>query len=102
MPTDEVNYDRAWKSSNILPFLGNIGIERMECSGTQNGFDEGVYFRVLVNEAVKPLIGCRDGPGDSCSADKFAEFISEKGKRFGDFGGICGNSSALETLDIYS
>ncbi|RAK87158.1 histidine acid phosphatase [Aspergillus costaricaensis CBS 115574] len=102
MPTNEVNYDRAWKSSNILPFLGNIGIERMECSGTQNGFDEGVYFRVLVNEAVKPLIGCRDGPGESCSAETFAEFISGKEKRFGDFGRMCGNSSALETLDIYN
>ncbi|RAL00140.1 putative histidine acid phosphatase [Aspergillus ibericus CBS 121593] len=100
MPTDEVNYNRAWKSSNILPFLGNIGIERMECDG-RSGYTEGVYYRVLVNEAVKPVPGCRDGPGESCSGDQFGQFVQEREQRYGDFGAMCGNSSAVGELSIY-
>ncbi|PWY79165.1 phosphoglycerate mutase-like protein [Aspergillus heteromorphus CBS 117.55] len=100
MPTDEVNYYRAWRSSHILPFLGNVGIERLECDGDGQG--EGVYFRVLVNGAVQPVIGCRDGPGGSCSAGGFGEWMRGREEEFGDFGAACGNASASGELGIYA
>ncbi|PYH88912.1 histidine acid phosphatase [Aspergillus ellipticus CBS 707.79] len=107
MPRDEVNYYRAWRSSRILPFLGNVGVERLECDvpgyadGGSGSGDEGVYFRVLVNGAVQPVVGCRDGPGASCSAGAFGEWMRGREEVFGDFGGVCGNGSAEGGLGIY-
>jgi len=31
MPVDHINYDRSWKTSEIIPFLGHVAIERMQC-----------------------------------------------------------------------
>ncbi|PYH44721.1 putative histidine acid phosphatase [Aspergillus saccharolyticus JOP 1030-1] len=100
MPLDQVNYNRAWKSSHILPFLGNIAIERLECDVP--GFEDPEYYRVLVNSAPQPLVGCRDGPGESCSREGFSKFLKEREELYGDFGGACGNDSAVETLNIYN
>lgn len=35
MPLDHINYERVWKTSEIIPFLGHVAIERLQC-------DEGV------------------------------------------------------------
>lgn len=94
MPTDEINYNRAWKTSDILPFLGHVGIERMECTnGTAQA--EGAtnatapFVRILVNSAPIPLPGCQDGPGDSCAFEGFASYIQERAALYGDFIGMC-------------
>ncbi|GMG07526.1 unnamed protein product [Aspergillus oryzae] len=99
MPTDKINYGRQWKSSDILPFLTNIAIERLSCDSY--GYDEGDYYRVLVNSSPQPLEDCRGGPGDSCSATKFGDFVKGLGERFGDFVGACGapkNESQVVTI----
>ena len=36
MPTDRINYAREWKTSNILPFLGHVAIERLQCSNASS------------------------------------------------------------------
>ncbi|KAB8071270.1 histidine phosphatase superfamily, partial [Aspergillus leporis] len=69
MPTDKINYGRKWKSSANLPFLTNIAIEKMSCDSY--GYDEGDYYRVLVNSGPQPLEECRGGPGDTCGSSKF-------------------------------
>lgn len=43
------------------------------------GYDDGVYYRVLVNEGPQPLVGCRDGPGESCSEEAFGRFVQQRG-----------------------
>ncbi|KAE8143730.1 histidine phosphatase superfamily [Aspergillus pseudotamarii] len=99
MPTDKLNYGRQWKSSDILPFLTNIAIEKMSCDSY--GYDEGDYYRVLVNSSPQPLEDCRGGPGDSCNASKFKDFVKGLGERFGDFVGACGapkNESQVVTI----
>lgn len=58
MPTTRINYERAWKTSEILPFLANVGLERMECNATAIGNNtNGTYIRTLVNSATIPLPG---------------------------------------------
>ncbi|KAI9041866.1 putative histidine acid phosphatase [Aspergillus affinis] len=101
MPTDRINYNRAWVSSRILSFLTNIAIERMECDSF--GYDEGDYYRVLVNAGPQPLAECRDGPGDSCSDGKFKDFVNELDSSYGgDFDTFCGTSSNIsQSLSIY-
>lgn len=99
MPEDRINYNRAWKSSQILPFLENIGIEKLSCQTP--GYDEGDYYRILNNAGPQPLVECRDGPGGSCSSKQFHDFIDQREKSFGDFNKACGDSDAPASLSIY-
>lgn len=99
MPLDRINYNRAWKSSEILPFLTNIAIEKMSCKSY--GYDEGDYYRILNNAGPQPLVDCRDGPSGSCSKKQFHAFLKEREEAFGDYNGACGGSDLPETLSIY-
>ena len=100
MPTDRINHRRAWRTSEILPFLGHVGIERLECSsafvnsteednGAESLLDAGSFVRVLVNGAPVPIPDCQDGPGDSCSLAGFASYIQARAGLYGDFVGAC-------------
>ncbi|KAJ5142223.1 hypothetical protein N7476_003919 [Penicillium atrosanguineum] len=101
MPEDKINYNRAWKSSEILPFLTNIAIERMSCKSY--GFDEGVYYRILNNAGPQPLVDCRDGPGGSCTKEQFHNFVKERDELFGDYNKACGSDSDYpSSLSIYT
>ncbi|KAI0730884.1 phosphoglycerate mutase-like protein [Earliella scabrosa] len=100
MPTDRINHRRAWRTSEILPFLGHVGIERLECSsafvnsteednGAESLLDVGSFVRVLVNGAPIPIPDCQDGPGDSCLLAGFTEYIQARAGLYGDFVGAC-------------
>ncbi|KAI5362122.1 Putative histidine phosphatase superfamily, clade-2 [Septoria linicola] len=106
MPLDKVNYHRQWVSSYILPFLTNIAIERMNCTGSygyQNQTDP-TYYRVLVNRSPQTLPDCHDGPQESCSAAGFKRFVEERGQMFGDFAGACGveYDNSTDVMSFYS
>lgn len=101
MPLNQVNYHRQWVSSNILPFLTNIAVEKMNCSesyGFQNATDP-TFYRVLVNQSPQVLPGCFDGPLESCSASEFQKFVETRGVMFGNYGEACqvdyGNSTDI-------
>lgn len=101
MPTNVINHRRAWKSSNIIPFLTNIAMERLECDSY--GYDEGTYFRVLVNQSPQSLPGCSDGPGESCDSDGFSDLVKSRGELFGDFSTGCDvdYKNSTNVLTIY-
>ncbi|KAL3426686.1 Acid phosphatase PHO1 [Phlyctema vagabunda] len=101
MPTNTINHRRAWKSSNIQQFLTNIAIEKMECSSF--GFDEGVYYRVLVNNSPQSLPDCAGGPGESCPGNDITSWLSERAGVVGDFGTTCqvDYSNSTDILSIY-
>jgi acid phosphatase len=97
MPFNKINYQRAWRSSRILPFLTNIAIERLECDSY--GYPAGTYVRVLVNQDPQQL-ECAVGPGDSCSEGSFAEFIQQRGEMFGDYTEKCAPTDYNNSTDI--
>ncbi|KAK1964693.1 histidine acid phosphatase [Colletotrichum sublineola] len=103
MPLDRINYRRAWKTSNILPFLGNIAIERLNCSGAY-GYEDGDYYRVLVNSAPQPLTDCADGPGTACSRDGFSKYLQERVDMFSGFSEKCRvqYDNSTDVLSIYT
>jgi len=103
MPTDRINHRRAWKASHILPFLSNIAVERLSCTAA-SGFDGGDYFRVLVNSAPQELPTCADGPGTSCSRQRFVEYLQERGDLFSGFSERCGvkYNNSTDVLSIYN
>lgn len=101
MPLTRPNYGRVWKSSEILPFLTNIAIEKMSCESY--GYGAGEYFRVLVNQNPQPL-DCADGPGESCSRSAFQSFIQSRGAMFGGYTAACKPeyNNSTDTLTIYN
>ncbi|KAI1121966.1 histidine phosphatase superfamily [Nemania abortiva] len=103
MPLDRINYRRAWKSSHLLPFLGNLAIERLDCKGTY-GYDDGEYYRVLVNSAPQPLPDCADGPGASCSRSGFERYVQDRVDMFRGFSERCGvdYDNSTDVLSIYT
>lgn len=103
MPTDRINYRREWKSSSILPFLGNIAIERLKCSGSY-GYDRGDYYRTLVSSAPQPLPGCADGPGTSCSRESFSKCLHDRAAMFTGFTEHCNATyrNSTDTMTLYT
>lgn len=105
MPSDRMNLRRAWKSSHVLPFMTNIAMERLNCSGSY-GFDDGEYYRVLVNNAPQPLPDCGDGPGMSCSRATFETFLQQRSAQFGGYSETCNTASkydnSTDILTIYT
>ncbi|ETN38138.1 uncharacterized protein HMPREF1541_07762 [Cyphellophora europaea CBS 101466] len=106
MPTQQINYNRAWISSYILPFLTNIAIERMNCTDSSGSADSGdsTFYRVLVNSSPQTLPGCADGPLESCSASGLQEYLSEREALFGGFSEKCNvtYSNSTDTLSFYT
>ncbi|KAI9831138.1 MAG: hypothetical protein M1819_005226 [Sarea resinae] len=105
MPTDAINYHRSWISSDILPFLTNIAVEKMVCDsyGYEDNTD-GEFYRVLVNSSPQPLVGCTDGPAESCSREGFQQWLGGRQDTFSGFSQKCGvtYSNSTDTLSIYS
>ncbi|TRX91291.1 hypothetical protein FHL15_007896 [Xylaria flabelliformis] len=103
MPLDRINYQRQWKSSYVLPFLGNLAIEKLNCSGTY-GYDDGEYYRVLVNSAPQPLPDCADGPGTSCSRSGFEKYIQDRVDLFQGYSDKCSvdYDNSTDVLSIYT
>lgn len=105
MPSDTINYRRAWRSSHILPFLTNVAMEKLNCTGSY-GFDDGEYYRVLVNNAPQPLPACADGPGTTCSRATFEAFLQQRGDMFSGYSAACNTSgeysNSTDVLSIYT
>lgn len=101
MPSDTMNLRRAWRSSHVLPFMTNIAMERLNCSGSY-GYDDGEYYRVLVNNAPQQLPDCGDGPGLSCSRSTFEGFVQQRAEQLGGYTEACqpdyGNSTDVLTI----
>ncbi|KAI1267328.1 histidine acid phosphatase [Xylariaceae sp. FL1019] len=103
MPLDRINYRRAWKSSHVLPFLGNLAIERLNCTGSY-GFEDGDYYRALVNSAPQPMPDCADGPGTSCSRTGFEQYLQDRVDMFQGYSEKCGvdYDNSTDVLSIYT
>lgn len=101
MPLNQINYNRAWKSSAILPFLTNIAIEKMECDSF--GYDAGTYYRVLVNNSPQDLVDCIGGPGTSCKEENIQSWLGERADVVGSLVDTCGvdYNNGTDVLSIY-
>jgi hypothetical protein len=88
-PTDRINWSRSWKMSQLIPFLGHVGIEKLTCQPAGNETKE--YIRIIANTAPRPIPSCQDGPGASCPFDSFVEIVGRGLEKYGDFDGVCKN-----------
>lgn len=83
--------DRLWNTNEIIPFLGHVAVERLECI-TQHSLTEAdtkPFVRVLLNETPKPLPDCDGGPGGTCALKDFLKYVKRRRDTFGDFEEVC-------------
>ena len=101
-PLTQINYQREWKSSDFIPFLGNIAIERLECDSM--GYDGATFVRVLVNSSPQPLPECASGPAESCPLSDFEDMVRERSELYADFSGACevDYKNTTDTLTIFN
>jgi hypothetical protein len=85
-PLNEINDDRIWKSSNIIPFLARIQFERFICSSIDYN---GSFIRILINSKPKPIPGCSQGPAHSCPLQHFINYIDQRYRKYKNFSNIC-------------
>lgn len=93
-PTSHVNFARAWKMSDLIPFLGHVGMEKMVCdtpSEAHGGTEKTEYVRFIANTAPRPLPLCQSGPGASCPLEEFQKIVNAGLEKYADFDGVCGN-----------
>lgn len=89
-PTDHINWTRAWKMSDLIPFLGHVGMEKMTCErGALHGDGPGEFIRFIANTAPRPIPDCQDGPGASCPVEHFHSLIGKGAKAHKDFHKVC-------------
>ncbi|CAI6013635.1 unnamed protein product [Clonostachys chloroleuca] len=98
-PTTHVNHVRAWRMSDLIPFLGHVGMEKMTCErpAKKSGQTEKQdYVRFIANTAPRPLPLCQSGPGASCPFKEFKKIISAGMEKYGDFDSVCKNEKEDE------
>lgn len=93
-PTDHINWTRAWRMSDLIPFLGHVGMEKMTCDrggavDADGNTGPGEYVRFIANTAPRPIPQCQSGPGASCPFDEFRDFIGKGAKKHKDFHKVC-------------
>jgi hypothetical protein len=99
-PTTHVNHVRAWKMSDLIPFLGHVGMEKMTCERPgpkkNDPLEKTEYIRFIANTAPRPLPLCQNGPGASCPFEEFKKIVDAGLKKYGDFDGVCENNTEKE------
>ncbi|KAJ4363861.1 hypothetical protein N0V95_000930 [Ascochyta clinopodiicola] len=89
-PTDHINWTRAWRMADLIPFLGHVGMEKMSCErGAVSGDGPGEFVRFIANTAPRPIPDCQDGPGASCRFEDFQKLIGKGAKKHRDFHKVC-------------
>lgn len=97
-PTDRVNFQRAWKMAELIPFLGHVGIELMTCGASSGAQHGNTYVRFMANSAPRPIPTCQNGPGASCAFHQYMGLVQRGLDEYGDFKGACGVEDMKEPI----
>lgn len=115
MPLDHINPDRVWRTSEIIPFLGHVSLERMQCDhkaieqaqvdvskkkrkggkGRKKQPIPGVppttepFVRIIVNGSPQTQPSCNDGPGNSCPLADFIKLVNGMPAVYGNLEKVC-------------
>ncbi|CAO1631061.1 unnamed protein product [Parajaminaea phylloscopi] len=82
-----------WQTSHVLPFLGHVALQRLECG--DHAERPGSFVRIVVNGAAQklPRPELADGPGNSCELSRFSEYVQERASLYSDFQTACASDS---------
>ncbi|GHJ85260.1 hypothetical protein NliqN6_1662 [Naganishia liquefaciens] len=84
---------RQWRTSELVPFLGHVALERFSCgvqlTGVAGERKSDDYVRAMVNGKFEKMIGCEDGLEGSCKWDTFSSWVDDRIERFGAWDEVC-------------
>ncbi|CAF0840388.1 unnamed protein product [Didymodactylos carnosus] len=100
-PLDQINHQRAWRTSELIPVLGHVALERLDCASVTH---TGSFVRVLVNSIPKPLPHCASGPAGSCPLPHYMDYVQRRHALYEKFSKTCGvrYKNTTDVLAIYS
>lgn len=99
-PLDKVNWSRAWRMAELIPFLGHVGMELLTCNfASSNPEDDQEYIRIIANSAPRPIPACSGGPGASCEFDEFSKLVKQGMHVYGDFDKVCKNKKKKDKVN---
>ncbi|KAJ9125636.1 hypothetical protein QFC22_000598 [Naganishia vaughanmartiniae] len=92
---------RQWRTSELVPFLGHIALERFSCgiqdptttsSSSSSSSSSSVaardtsndYVRAMVNGKFERMVGCDDGLGRACRWDTFERWVDARLEIWGE------------------
>ncbi|KIW56530.1 hypothetical protein PV05_05187 [Exophiala xenobiotica] len=90
LPATYIPAEQKFIASHYVTMRGTVSFERLTCSGEQ-------YVRVLLNDAVYPVVGCESGPGRSCPLAQYAQIVAQKQQAAGNFGTTCFGNATTAT-----
>ncbi|KAG7877113.1 hypothetical protein KL937_005044 [Ogataea polymorpha] len=67
--TEDVDFHRSFKTSELVPQGARLIIEKLNCSDTS-------FVRTILNDKVYPVPGCSSGPGYSCPLEDYLDIIT--------------------------
>ncbi|OBT95588.2 hypothetical protein VE01_05912 [Pseudogymnoascus verrucosus] len=89
LPPTHIPRDQKYIASNFVTMRGTITFERLTCGGKGDP-----YVRILLNDAVYPVVGCDSGPGRSCPLKQYEKIVAKKQKDSGSFVENCFGAKA--------
>ncbi|KAK5467821.1 hypothetical protein LTS15_000794 [Exophiala xenobiotica] len=90
LPATYIPAQQNFVASHYVTVRGRVSFDRLTCSGEQ-------CVRVLLNDAVYPVVGCVSGPGRSCPLAQYAQIVAQKQAVAGNFGTTCFGNSTTAT-----
>lgn len=84
LPPTRIPRDQKYIASNFITMRGTVTLERLTCGGKGDP-----YVRILLNDAVYPVVGCDSGPGRSCPLKQYQKIVERKQKDAGSFVETC-------------
>ena len=76
--------ERTWRTSELVPFLGNIALERLECA-------DGDVVRAVVNGRMERMKGCDAWIGGTCGWTQFEDFVGDRVEKWSGWEKVCAN-----------
>jgi acid phosphatase len=74
-------------ASHFVTMRGTVAFERLNCA-------DKLYIRILLNDVVYPVPGCKDGPGNSCLLSKYVALVKSKMSAAGNLVERCNVTAA--------
>ena len=87
LPSNTIPANQTYVASHYVSMRGTIAFERLSCT-------DGLYVRILLNDAVYPVSSCQSGPGRSCRLQQYQAYVGNKLAAAGDFVKNCNISNS--------
>lgn len=97
LPSMSMPLFQKYVSSNFITMRGTTTLERLTCSAsnaTTHTNSTTSYVRVLLNDAVYPVVGCASGPGYSCPLSQYGGIVAGKMATAGSLRSRCNITNA--------